>query len=94
MRYLCLVFQESTIELLIFWILLDGSNRSDGASLRTDQVLETHREQVPLINCEVLSTLGINGILEERDHVLKSLSLLRNSSQKDLLFHFQSSLSC
>jgi hypothetical protein len=54
---LLLVLGESITKLLIFWILLDGADGTNGASLRSDEVLETNREQVSLIDREVLTGL-------------------------------------
>ena len=51
------------------------------------QVLEADREQVALVNSEVLAGLGIDGILKETNHVLETLSLLGNSSQENFTLH-------
>ena len=55
--YLLFVTKESVVELLVFWVLLDGADGTDGSSLRSNEVLEADGEQVSLINGEVLSTL-------------------------------------
>ena len=84
-----LVAAEGVSKLLVFGVLLDGSDGSNGTSLGSDEVFKSDRKEVPLVDGEVLSVLGLNGVLEELDHVLKPLGLFRNSRQKDLLLHLQ-----
>jgi hypothetical protein len=83
---LLLVGLESVAELGVLGVLLDGTDGADGATLGADEVLETNGEEVTLINGEVFAGLGLDGLLEEVDHILKSLSLLGNSGKENLLF--------
>ena len=86
---LLLVAAQGIAKLLVFWILLDGSYGADGASLRSNQVLEADGEQVPLVNGEVFTTLSVDGLIKELDHVLESLSLFGNSCQENFLLHLE-----
>ena len=83
---LLLVGLESATKLGVLGVLLDGTDGADGATLGADEVLETDGKKVALINGEVFAGLGLNGRLKEVDHILKSLSLLGNSSEENLLF--------
>ena len=62
---LLLVGLESVTKLGVFGVLLDSTNGSNGASLGTDEVLETNGEVVSLIDGEVLTVLGVDGLLED-----------------------------
>jgi hypothetical protein len=39
---LLFVVSESTTEFLVLWVLLDGTDGSDGTSVGTDEVLESN----------------------------------------------------
>jgi len=83
---LLLVGLESATKLGVLGVLLDGTNSADGATLGADEVLETDGKKVTLINGEVFAGLGLNGRLKEVDHILKSLGLLSDSGEENLLF--------
>jgi hypothetical protein len=74
---------------LVFWVLLNRTDGTDGTTLRTDEVFETNRKEVAFINSKVFTSLEVDGLFKELDHVIKTFSLLGNSSQKDLLFHLK-----
>jgi hypothetical protein len=84
---LVLVHLQGVVEFGILGVLLNGTDGADGTTLGTDEVLEANREEVALVDGEVLIVLGLDGLLEELDHVLKSLSLLGNSSEENFFFH-------
>jgi hypothetical protein len=52
-----LILCEGITEFLVFRILFNGADGTDRTSLRSDEVLETNREQVSLIDREVLTGL-------------------------------------
>jgi len=52
---LSLVLGEGVVELLVFWVLLNGGNGSNGSSLGTDLVLKSYRKQVSLFSGEVFT---------------------------------------
>jgi len=83
--YLLFVIKESFVELLVFWVLLDGADGSNGSSLRADLVLETDGKKVSLLSGEILG-LALNNLLEEGDHVVESLGLLSNSGHEYVFF--------
>jgi len=80
-----LVRAKSIIEFRVFWVLLDGTDGSDGSSLGTNLVLETNREEVSLFGGEVL-VLRLDNLLEIVDHIVKSLGLLGNSGHENVFF--------
>ena len=82
---LLLVGGEAVVELLVFWVLLDGADRPDSGSLGSDLVLETNGKQVSLLSREVL-VLGFDDLLEVVDHIVESLGLLSDSSHKNVFF--------
>jgi len=82
---LLLVLSESCVELLVLWVLLDGTDSSNGGSLGADLVLETDGKQVSLLSGEVLC-LGSNDFLKEFNHIAELLSLLGDSSHENMLF--------
>jgi len=57
---LLLVLSESCVELLVLWVLLDGTDSSNGGSLGADLVLETDGKQVSLLSGEILGFVGDN----------------------------------
>jgi len=57
---LLFVGEESVVELLVFWVLLDGTDGSNGSSLRADLVLETDGKKVSLLSGEILGFVGDN----------------------------------
>jgi hypothetical protein len=82
---LLLVLSESVVELLVLWVLLDGTDSSNGGSLGANLVLETDGKQVSLLSGEILG-FAANNHLEESDHIIESLGLLSNSSHENILF--------
>jgi len=84
---LLLVGLQRIAKLGVLGVLLDGTNGADSASLRANQVLEADRQQVALIDSEVLTALGANGFLQEVDHILESLGLLSNTRKEDVFFN-------
>jgi hypothetical protein len=90
---LLLVSQESIIELLVLWILLNSADGSNGGSLGSDLVFETDRQKISLFSGEVLG-LVLNDFIKIKDHVVKSFGLLSNSSHENVFFqtHFVISL--
>ena len=83
--YLLFVGEESFVELLVFWVLLDSADGSNGSSLRADLVLETDGKKVSLLSGEILG-LALDNLLEEGDHVVESLGLLSNSGHEYVFF--------
>jgi hypothetical protein len=82
---LLFVEEETVVELLVFRVLLDGTDGSNGSSLRANLVLETDGKKVSLLSGEILG-LAVNNLLEEADHVVKSLGLLSNSGHEYVFF--------
>lgn len=82
-----LVFAQCWAELLVLWVLLDGTDGTNSSSLRPNEVFEANTEQISLVDGEIFTALEFNSFLKVLNHVLESLSLLSNSGQKDLLFH-------
>ena len=83
------VTRKSFVEFLVLWILLDGSDGSNGSSLGTNLVLESNREEVSFFGGEVL-VLGSNHVVQVIHHVVESFSLFGNSGHKNVFFeaHF------
>ena len=82
---LLLVGRETVVELLVLGVLLDGTNGSNGGSLRANLVLEANGKEVSLLSGEVL-ILGLNNFLQVEDHVVESLGLLSDSGHKNVFF--------
>jgi hypothetical protein len=57
---LLLVLSETFVELLVLWVLLDGTDSSNGGSLGADLVLETDGKQVSLLSGEILGFVANN----------------------------------
>ena len=81
-----LVGGEGVGVLGVLGVLLDGGNGSAGSSLGRDEVLEGNGEEVALIGGN-FSTLGIEDLGEEVNHVFEALGLLSNSSEENVLFN-------
>ena len=86
---LFLVFSKGIVELLVLGILLDGGNSSNCSSLGTNLVFESNRKEVSFFGGEVF-VLGLDNLLQIRDHVIKSLCLFSHSSHESVFFqtHF------
>ena len=82
---LLLVLGESVLELLILWVLLDGTNGPNGSSLRSNLVLESNGKQVSLLGGKVVR-LRSNDLLKIGNHVIKPFGLLSDSCHKNMLF--------
>ena len=81
-----LVGSEGIRELGVLGILLDGSNGAASGSLGRDKVLEGNREEVSLVGGN-FSTLLLEDIGEEFNHIFESFGLLGNSGKEYLLFN-------
>ena len=57
---LLLVLSETFVELLVLWVLLDGTDSSNGGSLGANLVLETDGKQVSLLSGEILGFVADN----------------------------------
>ena len=82
---LLFVGEETVVELLVFWVLLDGTDGSNGSSLRADLVFETDGKKVSLLSGEILG-LALHNLLKETDHIVESLGLLSNSGHENIFF--------
>ena len=82
---LLLVGFKSVVELLVLWVLLDGTNGSNGGSLGSDLVLETNGKEVSLLGGEVL-VLVLDNLLKVEDHIVESFSLLGDSGHENIFF--------
>ena len=80
-----LVGGERGVVLLVLGVLLNGGNSAAGGSLGTDKVLESDGEEVALIGGDV-STLLLEDLGQEGDHVFKSLGLFSNAGKENLFF--------
>jgi len=81
-----LVLSESIRELSVLGVLLNGGNSAASGSLGRDKVLESNREEVSLVGSDI-STLLLEDLSEELNHVLESLGLLGNSGKEYLFFY-------
>ena len=79
------VLSKSIIELLILWILFDGTDSSNSSSLRSNLVLKSNRKEVSLFSSEVFIFVFDN-LLKILDHIIESLGLLGNSGHENKLF--------
>jgi len=82
---LLFISTESIVELGVFWVLLDGTDGSNGSSLGTNLVLESNGEKVSLFGSEIVVFAFDNGN-EVLDHIVESLGLLGNSGHENILF--------
>ena len=82
---LLLVGEESSVELAVLGVLLDGRDGTAGSAFARDKVLEGDGEEVALVGVDG-AALDNKDLLEEVDHVLKSLSLLSNTGKEYLFF--------
>ena len=82
---LALVLQKRAIELRVLGVLLDGRDGAAGGSLGRDQVLESDGQKVALVGVDGATLLAKDG-LKEVDHVVKTLSLLGDAGEENLLF--------
>ena len=82
---LLLVGGEAVVELLVFWVLLDGADSPDGRSLRSNLVLESNGKEVSLLGGEVL-VLVLDNLLKVEDHIVESFSLLGDSGHENIFF--------
>jgi len=82
---LLLVLAKGIVELGVFWVLLDGTDGSNGSSLGTNLVLESNGEKVSLFGSEIVVFAFDNGN-EVLDHIVESLGLLGNSGHENILF--------
>jgi len=79
------VSAESIVEFGVFWVLLDGTDGSNGGSLGSNLVLETNGEKVSFLSGEIVR-FALDNLLKIRDHVIESLGLLGNSGHENMLF--------
>jgi hypothetical protein len=70
----------------VLGILLDGGNSAACGSLGTDKVLESDGEEVTLIGGD-LSTLSVEDLSEEVNHVFEALGLLSDTGEENVLFN-------
>ena len=82
---LLLVGEESSVELAVLGVLLDGRDGTAGSAFARDKVLEGDGEEVALVRVDG-AALDNKDLLEEVDHVLESLSLLSNTGKEYLFF--------
>ena len=82
---LLLVLSESFVELLVLWVLLDGTDSSNGGSLGADLVLETDGKQVSLLSGEILGFI-LNNSVKVEDHIVESFGLFSDSSHENVFF--------
>jgi hypothetical protein len=82
---LLLVNGETLVELLVLGVLLNCADGSNGGSLGSDLVLESNRQKVSFLSCEVL-ILEPNDLLEVGDHIVKPFGLLGDSGHENTFF--------
>jgi len=82
---LLLVLLQRIVEFLVFRVLLDGADGSNGRSLRPNLVLEAHGQQVPLLSREVL-VFSLHHLLQVVHHIVETLGLLGYSSHENVFF--------
>jgi len=83
---LLLVGEESSVELAVLGVLLDGRDSAASSSLAGDEVLESDGKKVSLIGID-RATLDNEDLLEEVNHVFEALSLLGNTGEENFLFN-------
>ena len=83
---LLLVGEESSVELAVLGVLLDGRDSAASSSLAGDEVLESDGKKVSLIGID-RATLDDEDLLEEVNHVFEALSLLGDTGEEYLLFN-------
>jgi len=81
---LTLVGDQSVVELLVLWVLLDGRDRAAGSSLGRNQILESHGEEVALVGVHTRA-LRLQHLLEVANHIVEALGLLSNARKEDVL---------
>jgi len=81
-----LVGGKSVGVLGVLGVLLDGGDGAASSALGGDEVLESDGEEVALIGGD-LSTLGVEDLGEEVNHVFEALSLLGNTGEENVLFN-------
>jgi len=82
---LLLVRSEARVEFGILGVLLDCGDSANSSSLGANLVLEPNREEVSLLGGEIF-VLGLDNLLEVKDHIVKSLSLLGNTCHENVFF--------
>jgi len=81
-----LVASKGVTELGVLGVLLDRLDSATSGAFGADEVLERNGEEVPLVGANI-STLVLEDLLKELNHVFEALGLFGNTGKEYVLFN-------